>query len=152
MIFRVSGRRSLPNKVTSFWCALGAIARLLLAIDLAFVRFYSKMNGKSYMDPKKAFEHLETYKRLDGLSVTELMDSQVHGGLTYNDFLLLPGKIDFSASDVITDTRITRNVSLRTPFMSSPMDTVTEENMAIAMAVSHLFCPPHPQGITFGGF
>ena len=92
------------------------------------------------MDPKKALEYLASYERLDGLSVSELMDSQVHGGLTYNDFLLLPGKIDFSASDVVTDTRITRNVSLRTPFLSSPMDTVTEDNMAIAMAVSKLFC------------
>lgn len=92
------------------------------------------------MDPKRALEFLENYTRSDGLSVSELMDSQVHGGLTYNDFLLLPGKIDFSASDVITDTRITRNVSLRTPFLSSPMDTVTEDNMAIAMAVSKPFC------------
>lgn len=63
------------------------------------------------------------------------MDSRVHGGLTYNDFLMLPGKIDFPASDVITDTRITRNVVLRTPFMSSPMDTVTETEMAISLAL-----------------
>ena len=90
----------------------------------------------SYLDPKSALDHLETYIRPDGLSVLDLMNSQINGGLTYNDFILLPGKIDFPASEVITESRITRNVVLKTPFMSSPMDTVTESQMAIAMAVS----------------
>ncbi len=94
------------------------------------------VNRTPYLDPKSALEHLKTYKSRDGLAVSDLMDSQVHGGLTYNDFLLLPGKIDFPASNVITESRITRNVVLKTPFMSSPMDTVTESEMAIAMAVS----------------
>ena len=94
------------------------------------------MPGNIYLDPKSALEHLKTYSRSDGLSVAELMDSRVHGGLTYNDFLLLPGKIDFPASDVVSESRITRNVVLKTPFMSSPMDTVTEGEMAIALAVS----------------
>jgi len=87
------------------------------------------------LDPSSALDHLKSYSRSDGLSVKELMDSTVHGGLTYNDFLLLPGKIDFPASDVLTESRITRNVVLKTPFMSSPMDTVTETDMAIALAV-----------------
>ncbi|KAJ3802204.1 IMP dehydrogenase/GMP reductase [Lentinula aff. detonsa] len=87
------------------------------------------------LDPSTALEHLKTYDHSDGLSIQELMDSRVHGGLTYNDFLLLPGKIDFPASDVVTESRVTRNVVLRTPFMSSPMDTVTEGDMAIALAL-----------------
>jgi hypothetical protein len=94
------------------------------------------MSTQSYLDSSTALEHLKTYERQDGLSVAELMDSRAHGGLTYNDFLMLPGKIDFAASEVITESRITRNVVLKTPFMSSPMDTVTEGEMAIAMAVS----------------
>jgi IMP dehydrogenase len=64
------------------------------------------------------------------------MSSIKHGGLTYNDFLLLPGHINFGASDVSTESRVTRHVVLKTPFMSSPMDTVTEKDMAVNMAVS----------------
>ncbi|EGO27083.1 hypothetical protein SERLADRAFT_346774 [Serpula lacrymans var. lacrymans S7.9] len=89
----------------------------------------------TFLDPSTAIAHLATYPRSDGLSVQELMDSTVHGGLTYNDFLMLPGKIDFPASDVITESRVTRNVVLKTPFMSSPMDTVTETEMAISLAL-----------------
>ncbi|KZT37111.1 IMP dehydrogenase [Sistotremastrum suecicum HHB10207 ss-3] len=90
---------------------------------------------KTYLAPSQAFDLLKTYQERDGLSVSQLMNAQLHGGLTYNDFLLLPGKIDFSASDVVTESRVTRNVVLKTPFMSSPMDTVTEGEMAISMAL-----------------
>src|SRR6266545_1178040 len=55
-------------------------------------------------------------------------------GLTFDDVLLLPAESDVIPSEVDTSTRLTRNVGLRVPLVSSAMDTVTEARMAIAMA------------------
>jgi IMP dehydrogenase len=55
-------------------------------------------------------------------------------GLTFDDVLLLPGESDVVPSGVDTSTRLTRNVRLNMPLVSSAMDTVTEARMAIAMA------------------
>ena len=55
-------------------------------------------------------------------------------GLTYDDVLLLPDASEVVPSEVDTETRLTRNISLSIPVISSAMDTVTESAMAIAMA------------------
>ncbi|VDM57884.1 unnamed protein product [Angiostrongylus costaricensis] len=70
---------------------------------------------------------------VDGESVHELMSR--HDGLTYSDFNILPGVIDFSVHDVRLDTQITKNIRIKAPLVSSPMDTVTESGMAIVMAL-----------------
>ena len=69
----------------------------------------------------------------NGLSAAELFECSE--GITYNDVVLLPGTIDFAVEDVDLTGRITRDIALNVPMVSSPMDTVTESAMAIQMAL-----------------
>jgi IMP dehydrogenase len=55
-------------------------------------------------------------------------------GLTFDDVLLLPAASDVLPADADTSTRLSRNIRLRIPLVSSAMDTVTEGRLAIAMA------------------
>jgi IMP dehydrogenase len=55
-------------------------------------------------------------------------------GLTFDDVLLRPGESEVLPTSADTRTRVTREIALTIPFMSSAMDTVTEADMAIVMA------------------
>ncbi|UOR05445.1 IMP dehydrogenase [Hymenobacter aerilatus] len=54
--------------------------------------------------------------------------------LTYDDVLLLPAYSEVLPRDADTSSQLTRNIRLNLPFISAAMDTVTEAEMAIAMA------------------
>ncbi len=54
--------------------------------------------------------------------------------LTFNDVLLLPGWTTVEPDQADVKTRVSRNIELNIPLVASPMDTVTEAEMAIALA------------------
>lgn len=70
---------------------------------------------------------------VDGSSGDELFGRST--GITYRDYLILPGFIDFHPGEVDLRSRVTRDLELSIPMVSSPMDTVTEDRMAISMAL-----------------
>ena len=59
---------------------------------------------------------------------------QIREALTFDDVLLEPAASRVLPADVDTRTRLTRSIDLAIPLISAAMDTVTEANMAIAMA------------------
>ncbi|NQT37972.1 MAG: IMP dehydrogenase, partial [Planctomycetes bacterium] len=56
-------------------------------------------------------------------------------GLTFDDVLLEPRYSDVVPSEVSLGTKLTARINLNIPILSSPMDTVTESRMAIALSL-----------------
>lgn len=63
-----------------------------------------------------------------------MLNIETQTGLTFGDVILIPAESTILPKDVDTGTRLTKEISLAIPFMSSAMDSVTESRMAIAMA------------------
>ena len=70
---------------------------------------------------------------MDGFSASEIFNDKI--GYTYDDFIILPHFIYTDLNSITLDTKLTRNITLKRPLVSSPMDTVTESKMAIGLAL-----------------
>ena len=62
------------------------------------------------------------------------MPNEMPLGLTFDDVLLVPRRSDVIPKDVNVATRFSRNVPINIPLSSAAMDTVTESNLAVALA------------------
>ncbi|MBT8046386.1 MAG: IMP dehydrogenase, partial [Pontiella sp.] len=67
--------------------------------------------------------------------IEDFMKTFPHEGLTFDDVSLITQYADFLPGDTDISTNLTRNVSVKIPFLSAAMDTVTEARMAISMAM-----------------
>jgi IMP dehydrogenase len=73
----------------------------------------------------------------DGYTAQEIFGDKRRScyAYTYDDIIILPGHVKAVAPDVSLENHITRNIKIKVPLLSSPMDTVTEHEMAIGMAL-----------------
>ena len=58
----------------------------------------------------------------------------IYDAITFDDVLLIPDRSEFIPADADTHSKLSRNIELNIPFLSAPMDTVTEAALAIALA------------------
>src|SRR6516162_143523 len=63
-----------------------------------------------------------------------MLDRIAYQGITFDDVLLEPGYSEVLPRDVDVRSKLTRNIRINIPVLSSPMDTVTESALAIALA------------------
>ena len=82
-----------------------------------------------------------------------MRENEIPLGLTFDDVLLVPAKSDVVPAQVDVTTHFTPNIKLNIPIVSAAMDTVTDANLAIAIAreggigVLHRNMPPEKQAM-----
>ncbi|MDH5525954.1 MAG: IMP dehydrogenase [Nitrospirota bacterium] len=76
-----------------------------------------------------------------------MLNESLETGLTFDDVVLIPARSEVVPAEVNTSARLTRDITLNIPVLSAAMDTITEAEMAIAMAqhggigIVHRACP-----------
>src|SRR5699024_12841309 len=65
---------------------------------------------------------------------TDFNKKFVKEGLTFDDVLLIPAESDVHPNEVSVGTKLTKDIHLNAPILTAAMDTVTESQMAIAIA------------------
>ncbi|CAM9482628.1 unnamed protein product, partial [Heterosigma akashiwo] len=87
----------------------------------------------------------------DGYPAESIFSNPGSMGITFDDLIVLPGEITFGVHEVDLNSKVSKNISVSSPFVSSPMDTVTGTKMAIGMALNgglgivHYSCPLEEQ-------
>jgi len=84
--------------------------------------------------PTKSISYNTRPQKIRSRRGQTMMDRIVYQGITFDDILLEPGYSEVVPKDVDVRTQLTRSIRLNIPILSSPMDTVTESELAIALA------------------